>query len=270
MKGLKELLADRHSERARSDRQAAFDVILDTCLEDIRHNGATIAACLKRFPDLADELRPLLEMAVTLDSVTPSRPSFLFRSTTRRRLMNLPEAQGSTVFGATSNAVQIGPLRLIALVIASTILLALRVSAADAYNPILPGTPLYTLERQAENFQLLFQTDRTSAALTHAAFAHRRLEEAQILATCGQTQLAEQATVEYGQQVTLALQSLRSGAQANVQPSAAQLSAQLQREQMELNHSRAKISGPGLTVLDHALALSSQATAQLALVVSFK
>ncbi len=252
------------------DRPAAFDLILDACLEDMRLHHATVAACIAKFPAYAAELCPLLEMAATMDSIPPIGPTLGFRQSTRRHLMNLPDPQGPSLIAGIRTVLTSGALRLIALAAALTLILAAVTTIADASQPILPGSPLYSLKRQTENVQLFFQTDQTSQALTHAAFAHRRVEEAQILATAGQTQLAEQATAEYGEQVTLALENLRSGAPDAIQPSAEQLQAQLQREQLELVRSQARASGAGKQVLAHALELSTQAAEQLALVAPLK
>ncbi len=265
----------RHARHAtnpleQDNAPVSFELILDACLEEMRQHRATVASCLAKFPEYADELCPLLEMAATLESSTPIRPTLSFRQSTRRRVLNLPDPEDSRVVNPMRALAHSAVVRLTVLAAAVALVLAAAVNAADASSSVLPGSPLYSLKRQSENLQLYFQIDYAGAALTHAAIAHRRLEEAQILASTGQKQLAEQATVEYGQQVALALQDLRSEQPDVIQPSAAQLSAQLQREQLELTRSKASAPGECKAVLDHALTLSVQATQQLALVSPIK
>ncbi len=251
-------------------QQAAFDSILDACLEDIRLNHASVSSCLAKFPAQASELCPLLEMAAELHSVNSVKPTWRFRQATRRLVLNLPDPDQSPPIAILVRALRNVRARFLVAAALLTLILTAAVGVAVASNAVLPGSPLYSVKRQTENIQLLFQTDNASAALTRAAFADRRLEEAQALAGLGQTQLAEQATVEYGEQVTLAVDSLRSVSHEAVQPSAEQLSAQLQREQQELTRNQASASAAQRQVLDHALALSAKATEQLALVVPFK
>lgn len=76
-----------------------IDLILDECLEEIRTGRATVAACLAKYPDLRDELEPLLSLALELGRVQEVKPSAAFRSKTRSRLLGLPTPQPSAGFG---------------------------------------------------------------------------------------------------------------------------------------------------------------------------
>ncbi|MBI3161869.1 MAG: hypothetical protein HYZ23_05140 [Chloroflexi bacterium] len=48
---------------------------LETCLADIREGRATLNECLSRYPDLADELVPLLRVSISLRGMSRPQPS---------------------------------------------------------------------------------------------------------------------------------------------------------------------------------------------------
>jgi hypothetical protein len=62
-----------------------IDNILDECLDRISR-GETPGRCLARFPSVAEELRPLLEIAAELDTCN-FQPAFERRAAARRRFM---------------------------------------------------------------------------------------------------------------------------------------------------------------------------------------
>lgn len=66
-----------------------IESILDQCLEDIRARRATIAGCLAKYPEFADELKPLLEMAVAIEEIPEVKPSSEFKRATRELLSRL-------------------------------------------------------------------------------------------------------------------------------------------------------------------------------------
>ena len=59
---------------------------LDRCLEDIRSGGATVDDCLRRYPEFAGELRPLLRMAARLEAANDVHPSKAFKARLRQQL----------------------------------------------------------------------------------------------------------------------------------------------------------------------------------------
>ena len=61
------------------------DLILDECLADLHAKRATVADCLARYPDQADELKPLLEMAEQLEAMPGVQPRVAFKQATRAR-----------------------------------------------------------------------------------------------------------------------------------------------------------------------------------------
>ncbi len=67
-----------------------INVILDQCLERIRAGRATVAECLARYPDCAQQLAPLLQMALAIEGIPDVKPSLDFKETMRAYLLHLP------------------------------------------------------------------------------------------------------------------------------------------------------------------------------------
>jgi len=69
-----------------------FDHALDECLALLAERGATLEECLARYPEHAEELRPLLEMALTLfDTPRPAARPAAFAAGKERMLQALAE-----------------------------------------------------------------------------------------------------------------------------------------------------------------------------------
>jgi hypothetical protein len=51
-----------------------FETVLDECLDRVQA-GASIEACLARYPEHAETLRPLLRLAAAVRAVPPPRPN---------------------------------------------------------------------------------------------------------------------------------------------------------------------------------------------------
>ncbi len=82
-----------------------IEIILDRCLEDIRAKRATVSECLARYPDVAGELGPLLEMALAIERVPEVTPSDEFKRQTRERILHAAETDS----GRTDSRADRGP-----------------------------------------------------------------------------------------------------------------------------------------------------------------
>ena len=60
-----------------------FDNILDDCLERLLAKGETVEQCLESYPERADELKPLLQTALTAKKVSAIQPRPDFRARAR-------------------------------------------------------------------------------------------------------------------------------------------------------------------------------------------
>ncbi len=66
---------------------------LDQCLEDMRSEGASVEDCLRRYPEFADELRPLLKTARRLQGTNDVRPNRAYKSRLRQQLVGEEEPE---------------------------------------------------------------------------------------------------------------------------------------------------------------------------------
>lgn len=64
--------------------------ILDECLREIQARRATVDDCLRKYPQYAEELGPLLEIALAIQDVPDIKPREEFKRATRARLFDTP------------------------------------------------------------------------------------------------------------------------------------------------------------------------------------
>ena len=182
------------------------DKILDQCLADIRAQRATVADCLVRYPDAADELKPLLEMAAALEATQDVQPSAAFKGATRARLARLQPPVNARARPRAAWFSLGGSWRYAAVALVIVLLFAVfSGSVAYAASNSLPGSALYPVKRAMEQVELAAATTPESKAQVHLAIADQRLTEAAALAMRGQPQLAEHAVKEYSAQVDAAI-----------------------------------------------------------------
>lgn len=162
---------------------------LEHCLQDLEA-GATVDDCVARYPEFADELRPLLQTATTLRKAPHIAPSLNFKQATRQRILNLPPAAGS--FAARDGHVRerpalpwwqrLGQLRLgpaVAGAMAAIVFLILVTgTAVSAAGGSTPDSPLYPVKRLTERVQLALTGDTLDQTSLHLQFAQRRIDEA--------------------------------------------------------------------------------------------
>jgi hypothetical protein len=60
--------------------------VIDNCIERMR-KGQTIEACLAEYPDMRQQIEPLLRTAVSISSIPGVSPSDEFRRLSKARLM---------------------------------------------------------------------------------------------------------------------------------------------------------------------------------------
>ncbi len=184
-----------------SDNPALTDA-LSECVDSILHGGS-VEECLQRFPDLADELRPLLLTATGIQ-VRPERDDSL-RSANRLRFEGAARyhlagrdarEQGGRIsrwwnyrMPTLSRAWTAGVAGLALTFILST-------GAAVASTDSLPDNPLYPVKRVTERARLAMTFSEDSRALYHLELIERRTRELASIAEDGQTDQVEQLSRE--------------------------------------------------------------------------
>ncbi len=156
--------------------------ILANCIDEILAGKCTLEDCLARYPNLNDELRPLLEIAT---GIQPERttPSLEFKQRARNRLLEAMEPAptrtkhvGAGIFGWLR---PLAPARASPLVVTIIILTLLIAGSTTAYasQSSLPDDTLYPVKTGVENIQLALTFSPEARASLHLRLAQRRIEE---------------------------------------------------------------------------------------------
>jgi hypothetical protein len=168
---------------------AGIEEIFDTCLSAVESGRQTIDEVVARYPDQADELRPLLETAVWFSGhkvLVAPRPGFI--SASKSRLIGeIKQSQAAAAVqpGWLERAFGRRSWRLgmqLVLVVALLACLVLGSSGiAYAAQGSLPGDGLYPVKTGLEQVQLLVTPDTAAKIRLHMHFSQLRLAEMQEL-----------------------------------------------------------------------------------------
>jgi Domain of unknown function (DUF5667)/Calx-beta domain len=201
---------------------------LQSCLEGIRTGQETVDSALARYPERAEELRPLLEAASWLQmrskAVNPS-PDFVTKS--RRRLearlerekavglSRAPRSEGPGLWSALVHLFsQKSFVYRFAIVTIFVFLFVVTTSSvAGAAQQAIPGDRLYPVKTSLERVNLALAFSQARRAQLHINYAERRLVEIRRLVVENRLEYL-QATVNQFQsqaeQASLPLQTLES------------------------------------------------------------
>ncbi|MFL5800675.1 MAG: DUF5667 domain-containing protein [Roseiflexaceae bacterium] len=197
-------------------RGESIECILQRCLARIAA-GESIAACLRDYPEHADELAPLLETVAELRGWAPPTLSDAARRTARARAHAALAVRRSRPSRRWLR-VWAGGMRLaLGATLALLLLLGtLGISVAAAQSS-LPGQPLYGLKRQSEELRLQLANDAEQQAELRLQFAGRRLDEAlaEVSDCAGAADLMSDMAQEYDK-AWLAIAQLDPAAQARL------------------------------------------------------
>ncbi len=171
-------------------RDKEFDNIFDECLERMVVDGETLEQCLKRYPEQAAELKPLLEtvLAVKQASAVEPRPEFKARARYQFRsaLQEKAAPKIRSFFGWL-------PRWATALAIVLAVLVAGGGTVAAASNS-MPDSILYPVKLATEHVQLALTTSDLGKARLCASFADRRVVEIVYMADRGDARRVEEIT----------------------------------------------------------------------------
>ncbi len=163
-----------------------FDQALDDCLTRIILQGEPVEACLARYPDLAAELEPHIQVALRTARAFAFTPSAASRERGRQRLLTemreLERAEAQRGGGGPSWR---GLRWALASAAAVLVVLAGGFGVARASASALPGQPLYTVKRTVEQTRLALAFSDEEKAELHLAYAQRRARELGLLVSAG-------------------------------------------------------------------------------------
>ena len=158
-----------------------FDNILDECLERLLIRGETLEQCLRRYPQQAVELKPLLETALAAKEAVAVQPRPEFRARAsyqfRAALQEKATPKRRFLFGWM-------PQWATALAIVLVLLLAGGGTVAAASNS-MPDSFLYPVKLATEEVQLALTPSQVDKAELCASFADRRIAEIVYMAEQG-------------------------------------------------------------------------------------
>jgi hypothetical protein len=197
-----------------------FEDILDDYVTAIQEQRKTVAECLAQYPDLREELEPLLRLTVRLQAartlqaspelrrVSPIRVRNLVAAWPRRveraiTIPNLPRVVYRRLQAVFSTWRKLPAAVTIGVVFAAWLLVGGGVVYAS--TDALPGDVLYPVKRTVESMQLAVSRNDASDARLHLAFASMRLDEVAALLEKGRPQDIEPVLADYEAQVRLVL-----------------------------------------------------------------
>ncbi len=168
-----------------------FDNILDECLERILAKGETVEQCLQSFPRYAEELKPLLETAVTASQVSAIQPRPEFREKARYQLQvafrEMEEKKSRSIFNWGWQP-RWAP---VAITVAIVLLLSGGGTVAAASGS-MPDDALYLVKLATEQARLVFSFSEVGKAEFYAELVDKRVNEIVYLAEENKPEQIEQ------------------------------------------------------------------------------
>ncbi len=170
-------------------KKKEFDNIFDECLERILA-GETLEQCLVRYPEQADELKPLLETVLAVKAASSVEPRSEFKARARygfrSALQEKAAPQRRSFWGWV-------PRWATALAIFLVVLLAGGGTVAAASNS-MPDSILYPVKLATEQVQMALTTSDLGKAQLCSDFADRRVTEIVYMAEKGDAEQVEVLT----------------------------------------------------------------------------
>lgn len=170
-----------------------FDA-LEFCLREIEEGGEMETA-LARFPEYAEELRPILETSIKARAMASPEPSpEVVRRSRARVMQHAAELRESQVAPRTKRVIPLFQRLAISFTLAAIFLMS-GSGLLSASASALPGERLYPVKRGWESIRLFFIFDSEARSLLEHEFENERLHEANELLAEGRHEVIEFAGV---------------------------------------------------------------------------
>ena len=177
-----------------------FEHALDECLDLVLKDEQSVEACMRRYPEHADEMAPLLQLAQEVKSTLDFTPSAAAKTRARLLLQAAVARQQASRVGRWRWPWP-GWLRLTGpprwAVGMATIVLVMAVGgtgAVAASSDSMPDQHLYPVKRAVEEARLVLTFSSNGRAQLHARFADRRVEEIAVLSRKGDSKRVSSLT----------------------------------------------------------------------------
>ena len=150
---------------------------LEVCLNEIE-NGADVDTVLFRYPELADELRPILEASVKAKAMAVPAPSQEVVRRNRAKLLQHAAEMRERKSAPASRRIWSVPLRraMVTLLVVAMLFVS-GTGLVRAASTTLPGDNLYPVKRTWEDLKLLFTFDTNKRETLEIEHESERLEE---------------------------------------------------------------------------------------------
>jgi hypothetical protein len=168
--------------------------VFEECLELV-FGGESVEECLRRYPDQAKELRPLIETAVATRKVmAAATPTAQFREKARQELYAAQRDLAATRAGRRRwLSWEWRPAWAVSLGVAVLVIMA-GSGAVLASTGSMPGQPLYAVKHTAQSARIALTRSPQARSELYATLADQRVQEIVYLAGTGTPERMEQPT----------------------------------------------------------------------------
>jgi uncharacterized membrane protein YgcG len=160
---------------------------LEVCLQDIER-GTDVETALLRFPDFADELRPILEASIDAGNIAISPPSTVVVQRNRTKVLQ-HAAQMRAARARSSQRIWFASVRRLVVTLAVVaILFVSGTGLVRAASTTLPGDNLYPVKRTWENMLVAFAFNAQQRDALEVEHENERLQELHALFAEGRSE----------------------------------------------------------------------------------
>jgi len=158
-----------------------LDALLMYCLDELEA-GVPATEILARYPDQAEVIRPLLEMAARLNQLAPEPPQ---KAQANSKAVFLAHARVMKKAYRQPRLGNAGWRRLVFALGAIVLLFVVFLAVSDQTASALPGSALYPVKRAAEDLRLSLTENQQSKDNLRAQYDAERVDEINTLITIG-------------------------------------------------------------------------------------
>jgi len=242
-----------------------FAQVLDLCLAQVQSGAATVEDCLRDYPELADQLAPLLQTARQAgDLLSPAGPNPAYRAASQARLLNRLRAAQVVERGERSRVIERParkrpfawqgrprawkPAYALASLALALALIGSGIGVASAAAAALPGDRLYGVKRGLEEASLALSPTMAGDTALLLDFAEARLEEAEALIEIGRDDDLPAALAGYERELGRLLAQ-----EEHDQEGLSRLEAAIEKHQQVLNRALERAAPQGRQAIERAL-----------------
>jgi len=167
--------------------------VLEICLQELE-NGADLESVLARYPDLAEELRPILKASIMARTRIVSDPAPDVVRRGRAKLLQHASQMREAKVAPRKRMIPFFQRLAISFTLA-TVFLASGTGLVGASSSALPGENLYPVKRTWEDLRLFFTFDSDRKGFLESEYENERLDEVGRLLTEGRHETIQFAGV---------------------------------------------------------------------------